>query len=60
MRGAKNKLCYYLCCFFKLLIFNILILSARGCVKTLAQPFLMIYSPAIFPFVYAAFFSFIW
>ena len=32
----------------------------RGCVKTLAQPFLMIYSPAIFPFVYAAFFSFIW
>ena len=23
----------------------------RGCVKTLAQPFLMIYSPAIFPFV---------
>ena len=34
--------------------------TKRGCVKTLAQPFLMIYSPAIFPFVYAAFFSFIW
>ena len=32
----------------------------RGCVKTLAQPFSIIYSPVIFSFVYAAFFSFIW
>jgi len=31
-----------------------------GCVKTLAQPFSIIYSPVIFSFVYAAFFSFIW
>ena len=32
----------------------------RGCVKTLAQPFSIIYRPVIFSFVYAAFFSFIW
>ena len=32
----------------------------RGCVKTLAQPFSIIYSLVIFSFVYAAFFSFIW
>ena len=31
-----------------------------GCVKTLAQPFSIIYRPVIFSFVYAAFFSFIW
>ena len=38
-----------------------LLLSAqRGCVKTLAQPFSIIYRPVIFSFVYAAFFSFIW
>ena len=34
--------------------------KARGCVKTLAQPFSIIYRPVIFSFVYAAFFSFIW
>ncbi|WP_368154001.1 MGMT family protein, partial [Bacteroides cellulosilyticus] len=28
--------------------------NARGCVKTLAQPFSIIYSPVIFSFVYAA------
>ena len=41
-------------------IYYQIIQNRGGCVKTLAQPFLMIYSPAIFPFVYAAFFSFIW
>ena len=35
-------------------------LKRRGCVKTLAQPFSIIYRPVIFSFVYAAFFSFIW
>ncbi|EXZ74398.1 hypothetical protein M123_1178 [Bacteroides fragilis str. 3976T8] len=32
------------------------IAKRRGCVKMLAQPFLMIYSPDVFPFGYAAFF----
>nr|WP_289773810.1 S24 family peptidase [uncultured Bacteroides sp.] len=34
--------------------------TKKRCVKTLAQPFSIIYSPVIFSFVYAAFFSFIW
>ena len=39
---------------------KLLSLKKGGCVKTLAQPFSIIYSPVIFSFVYAAFFSFIW
>ena len=39
---------------------NPVAITKRGCVKTLAQPFSIIYSPVIFSFVCAAFFSFIW